>query len=135
MNFAAVCSWFKRRKPHHPDVDKQLGELCNIVRSKNDLVEVINERIPLRLVGKRYTGLCPFHEERIPFFSVSPDLQVYHCFDCGAGGDVYRFVMDYEKIDFPSAVRMLADHAGILIDDSTYSKLVKWSKKRGYKRH
>jgi DNA primase len=83
------------------------------IAAANDIVEVIGSYFPLKRAGSSYKALCPFHQEKSPSFNVSPQRQSFHCFGCGAGGSVFRFVMDYEHLDFPSAVRKLAARAGI----------------------
>ena len=83
------------------------------IAAANDIVEVIGSYFPLKRAGANFKALCPFHQEKTPSFHVSPQRQTFHCFGCGAGGSVFRFVMDYEHIDFPSAVRKLAARVGI----------------------
>jgi DNA primase len=83
------------------------------IAAANDIVEVIGSYFPLKRAGTNFKALCPFHQEKTPSFTVSPQRQTFHCFGCGAGGSVFRFVMDYEHLDFPSAVRKLAARAGI----------------------
>ena len=83
------------------------------LRQRVSLAEVVGRRVKLTRRGREYIGLCPFHKEKTPSFLVNPQRQTYHCFGCGAGGDVFRFVMDYEKVDFMTAVKMLAQRAGI----------------------
>ena len=83
------------------------------IAAANDIVEVIGSYFPLKRAGANFKALCPFHQEKTPSFHVSPQRQTFHCFGCGAGGSVFRFVMDYEHIDFPAAVRKLAARAGI----------------------
>ena len=85
------------------------------VAEANDIVEVVGSYFPLKRAGTALRALCPFHREKSPSFHVNPARQSYHCFGCGAGGGVLRFVMDYEHIDFPSAVRKLAQRAGVPI--------------------
>ena len=85
------------------------------VAAANDIVDVIGSYFPLKRAGANFRALCPFHQEKTPSFHVSPQRQTFHCFGCGVGGSVFRFVMDYEHIDFPSAVRKLATRAGIPI--------------------
>jgi DNA primase len=86
------------------------------VRDANDIVDVIGSYIQLKRAGTAHKALCPFHKEKTPSFNVNQHRQIYHCFGCGAGGDVFRFVMEYEGIDFGMAVRMLADRAGIQLE-------------------
>lgn len=83
------------------------------VREANDIVEVIGEVVSLKKAGSRWAGLCPFHQEKTASFYVNPGMQAYHCFGCGAGGDVFSFVMAHEKLTFPEAVRHLAERAGL----------------------
>jgi DNA primase len=83
------------------------------VAAANDIVEVIGSYFPLKRAGTTFKALCPFHQEKTPSFTVSPQRQTFHCFGCGVGGSVFRFVMDYEHLDFPAAVRKLAARAGI----------------------
>ena len=90
-------------------------EIVEEVRARNDIVEVVSGYVRLQKKGGRYWGLCPFHNEKSASFSVNGDLQVYHCFGCGAGGNVYTFVMNYENYSFPEAVRMLAERAGVAL--------------------
>lgn len=88
-------------------------ETIQRVTAANDIVEVIGSYFPLKRAGTSFRALCPFHREKSPSFHVNPARQSFHCFGCGAGGGVLRFVMDYEHVDFPSAVRRLAQRAGI----------------------
>lgn len=83
------------------------------VREAVDLVALVGEKVALRRAGRSWKGLCPFHAERTPSFTVNPDRQVWHCFGCGKGGDVFAWVTELEKVAFPEALQMLADRAGI----------------------
>ena len=85
------------------------------IAAANDIVEVIGSYFPLKRAGANFKALCPFHQEKTPSFTVSPQRQTFHCFGCGVGGSVFRFVMDYEHVDFPSAVRKLAARVGITL--------------------
>ena len=85
------------------------------VRRANDIVDVIKEYVPLKKSGSNYFGLCPFHGEKTPSFSVSPSRQMYHCFGCGASGTVYQFMENYLHMSFPEAAEALADRAGITL--------------------
>lgn len=91
-------------------------EIIQQVAAANDIVEVIGSYFPLKRAGPTYKALCPFHQERTPSFSVNPARQIFKCFGCGAGGSMFRFVMDYEHIEFTAAVRKLAERAGIRIE-------------------
>jgi len=91
------------------------SETIEHIAAANDIVEVIGSYFPLKRAGANFRALCPFHQEKTPSFMVSPSRQTFHCFGCGAGGSVFRFVMDYEHTDFPSAVRKLAARAGMTV--------------------
>jgi DNA primase len=91
------------------------SETIEHIAAANDVVEVIGSYFPLKRAGANFKALCPFHQEKTPSFVVSPSRQTFHCFGCGAGGSVFRFVMDYEHTDFPSGVRKLAARAGITV--------------------
>ena len=84
-------------------------DLIEEIRMKNDIVDVISGYVKLQRKGSSYFGLCPFHNEKSPSFSVSPGKQMYYCFGCGAGGNVFTFLMEYENFTFPEALEMLAD--------------------------
>src|SRR5881394_2861422 len=125
------------------------------IAAANDIVEVIGTYFPLKRAGSTFKALCPFHQEKTPSFTVSPSRQTFHCFGCGAGGSVFRFVMDYEHLDFPAAVKKLAARVGIPVieergsnrgeDDRQLAKdwqigfapeswdaFLKWALERGY---
>ena len=87
--------------------------LIEEVRMKNDIVDVISSYVKLQKKGSSYFGLCPFHNEKSPSFSVSPSKQMYYCFGCGAGGNVLTFIMEYENYSFPEALKYLADRVGV----------------------
>jgi len=91
------------------------SETIEQIAAANDIVEVIGSYFPLKRAGANFKALCPFHQEKTPSFHVSPQRQTFHCFGCGVGGSAFRFVMEYEHIDFPSAVRKLAGRVGIPI--------------------
>lgn len=91
------------------------SETIEQIAAANDIVDVIGSYFPLKRAGTNFKALCPFHQEKTPSFIVSPNRQTFHCFGCGAGGSAFRFVMEYEHVDFPSAVRKLAARAGIAI--------------------
>ncbi len=96
-------------------------EIIEEVQERNDIVSVISEYVKLTRKGNSYFGLCPFHNEKTPSFSVSPDKQMYYCFGCGAGGNVIRFIMEYENLTFQEAVRFLADRAGMSLPEEEES--------------
>lgn len=97
-------------------------EIVEEVRSRNDIVDVISGYVKLQKKGSNYFGLCPFHNEKSPSFSVSPQKQMYYCFGCGAGGNVITFLMEYESYTFPEALKILADRAGVKLPEVEYSK-------------
>jgi DNA primase len=86
------------------------------IRQNNDVVEVIGSYFPLKRAGANFRALCPFHKEKTPSFNVNPQKQIWHCFGCGAGGDVFTFVMKYENLEFVDSVRRLAERAGIKLE-------------------
>lgn len=100
-------------------------ELIEEVRTKNDIVDVISGYVRLQKKGGSYFGLCPFHNEKSPSFSVSRGKQMYYCFGCGAGGNVFTFLMEYENFSFIEAVRFLAGRAGIELPAMEYSREAK----------
>ena len=100
-------------------------ELIEEIRTRNDIVDVISGYVRLQKKGSSYFGLCPFHNEKSPSFSVSRQKQMYYCFGCGAGGNVFTFLMEYENFSFVEAVKYLADRAGIALPEREYSKEAK----------
>ena len=97
-------------------------DIIEEVRTRNDIVDVISGYVKLQRRGSSYFGLCPFHNEKSPSFSVSPGKQMYYCFGCGAGGNVYTFLMEYENYSFQEAVKALADRAGVRLPEIEYSR-------------
>ena len=93
-------------------------EVIEEVRRSNNIVDIIGGYVRLQKKGSSYFGLCPFHNEKSPSFSVSPNKQMYYCFGCGAGGNVFTFIMEYENQTFPEAVKILADRAGIALPEA-----------------
>jgi len=93
----------------------EAGSIADRVKQQADIVRVIGEYVRLKKSGQNFTGLCPFHGEKTPSFAVHPVKQIYHCFGCGKGGDVFSFVMEMEKCQFPEAVRIVAEKCGIAI--------------------
>ncbi len=100
-------------------------ELIEEVRAKSDIVDVISGYVRLQKKGSSHFGLCPFHNEKSPSFSVSRGKQMYYCFGCGAGGNVFTFLMEYENFSFVEAVKILADRAGVDLPEMEYSKEAK----------
>jgi DNA primase len=102
------------------------------IRSQTDIVEVVGQYVSLKKKGRNWFGLCPFHGERTPSFSVNPELNIFKCYGCGKGGDVYTFLMEYEKVTFAQSVELLADRLGLKIprrkkereQDDSYDRLV-----------
>lgn len=97
-------------------------DIVEEVRARNDIVDVISGYVKLQKKGSNYFGLCPFHNEKSPSFSVSPAKQMYYCFGCGAGGNVITFIMEYENYSFTEALRMLAERAGVELPTVEYDK-------------
>ena len=97
-------------------------EVIEEVRMKNDIVDVVSGYVKLQKKGANYFGLCPFHNEKSPSFSVSPGKQMYYCFGCGAGGNVFTFLMEYENYTFQEALQSLADRAGVALPKMEYGK-------------
>jgi DNA primase len=105
------------------------------VKTAADIVALVEARTRLRKVGGRYTGLCPFHQERTPSFSVSPDRGTYHCFGCGAGGDAISFVEETEGVDFVGAIEWLADRFGVPLEYEESSPAADAARKRRDRLH
>src|SRR6266404_943841 len=86
------------------------------IRAASDIVDVIGGYLPLKRAGANFVALCPFHREKSPSFNVNPHRQIFHCFGCHKGGDVFSFVREFESVDFPEALRRLADRAKIPLE-------------------
>lgn len=97
-------------------------EIIEEVRTRSDIVDIVSGYVRLQKKGANYFGLCPFHHEKSPSFSVAPAKQMYHCFGCGVSGNVFTFVMEYENYSFREAVEMLADRSGVTLPKMEYSK-------------
>ena len=93
-------------------------EILDEVRRNNDIIDIISQYTTLKRKGRNYFACCPFHNEKTPSFSVSPDKQIFKCFGCGVGGDVVHFLMKIENISFPEAVQELANRAHIQLPTS-----------------
>ena len=93
----------------------EAGSFAERVKQQADIVRVIGEYVRLKKSGANFTGLCPFHQEKTPSFAVHPVKQIYHCFGCGAGGDVFKFVMEMDKSTFPESIRTVAEKCGIAV--------------------
>src|SRR5271156_1039867 len=93
----------------------EAGSFADRVKQQADIVRVVGEYVRLKKSGQNFTGLCPFHAEKSPSFAVHPTKQIYHCFGCQVGGDVFKFVMEMEKVAFPEAIRIVAEKCGIAV--------------------
>ncbi len=110
------------------------SDLLEEIRNRCDIVDIISEYVHLKPAGKGFKGLCPFHEEKTPSFMVSPEKQLFHCFGCGEGGNVFNFLMKYEKLSFFEAVKMLAQKAGVPLPvDEEKENILHKKKERLYK--
>jgi len=89
------------------------SDLLEEIRNRCDIVDIVSEYVHLKPAGKGFKGLCPFHGEKTPSFMVSPEKQLFHCFGCGEGGNVFNFLMKYERLSFFEAVKMLAQKSGV----------------------
>ncbi|MBM3263951.1 MAG: DNA primase [candidate division Zixibacteria bacterium] len=94
-------------------------ELVDTIRAQADIVDVVSDFVTLKKTGKNYSGLCPFHNEKTPSFSVNPERQIFHCFGCGKGGNVFTFLMEHEKMTFIEAVRNVAGRLNIVLPDTS----------------
>ncbi len=90
------------------------------IRERIDIVSYLSESLTLKKAGRNFKAVCPFHTEKSPSFMVSPERQAWHCFGCAKGGDIYTFVMEYDRVEFPEALRMLAKRAGITLTQSKF---------------
>jgi DNA primase len=99
------------RGPRSPD------DWLERVRAASDILEVVGQTVQLKRSGRNWVGLCPFHSEKTPSFSVSGERQLYHCYGCKAGGDVFKFVQEIERVDFLDAVELLSRRAGIAVPE------------------
>lgn len=100
-------------------------DLVEEIRTKNDIIDVISSYVKLQKKGSSHFGLCPFHNEKSPSFSVSQSKQMYYCFGCGAGGNVFTFIMEYENYSFPEALKMLSERVGVELPEVEYSEEAK----------
>ncbi|MDE2025562.1 MAG: DNA primase, partial [Patescibacteria group bacterium] len=103
------------------------------VREKTDIVALINSYVPLKKMGQNFKAPCPFHNEKTPSFVVSPERQIWHCFGCGKGGDCFTFLMEYEHMEFPEALRFLADKAGVILVQKGFDSVGNTKKEQLYK--
>ena len=91
------------------------------IKNATDILDIVSEAVVLKKTGRNYVGLCPFHTEKTPSFTVSPDKQIFHCFGCGVGGNVFSFVMKHDNLSFPETVRILAERSGIAVSNHQLS--------------
>ncbi len=92
-------------------------DILQRIRDATDIVDLVSEHVQLVKKGRNYSGLCPFHDEKTPSFSVDPDRQFYHCFGCGVGGNVFKFVQEIDRVTFVEAVKFLAERTGIALPE------------------
>src|SRR6056297_2039323 len=95
------------------------NDIVEKIKNNINIVELISDYVQLKKSGRNYKGLCPFHQEKTPSFTVNPENQYFHCFGCGAGGDVFTFLMDIESLTFKEALKILAERAGVEIPART----------------
>ena len=96
-------------------------DIVEAIRERTDIVQIVGQVVKLQRKGNSLVGLCPFHDDRRPSFSVVPHKGIYHCFSCGVGGDVYKFVMNTRGLSFPEAVRELGEACGITVQERELS--------------
>jgi len=107
-----------------------------LIKSKLDIVDIVSKYVDLKRAGRNYKGICPFHNEKTPSFMVNPELQIFKCFGCGKGGDIFEFIQEIEKVDFPESLRSLAETAGVeLKQQNPKNKEFEKLKKRALKAH
>src|SRR5947209_5929765 len=109
----------RRHQRESVEVHETAGGVAAEVKSRLNIVDVIGETVQLRKAGTTYKGICPFHGEKTPSFTVTPNRESWKCFGCGLGGDVFSFVMQRDSVPFPDALRTLAAKAGVEIDERT----------------
>jgi len=97
-------------------------EIIDDIAARSDIVEIVNEYVPLKQKGKYYFGLCPFHNEKTPSFSVTPDKQIFHCFGCAVGGNIFNFLMQIEGLSYVEAIEKLAQRAGVSLPKQELSQ-------------
>lgn len=128
------CSWYNTT--HKPQLArmacrKHMDQVSEI-RSKTDIVALIQTYIPLKKMGRNFKANCPFHGEKTPSFVVSPERQIWHCFGCGKGGDCFTFLMEYDHMEFPEALRILADKAGVKLENHHFDTGLSSKKEKLY---
>jgi DNA primase len=106
-------------------VPRQSDNVLSAIKNAVDIVALVGEYRPVRRAGNRYKALCPFHDDHNPSLELNPERQSYKCWSCGAGGDVFDFVKNIEHVEFPEALRMLADRAGVVLESSRAPAAVK----------
>src|SRR3989344_5373879 len=103
-----------------------------LVRERTDIIQLLQEYVPLKKAGRNFKANCPFHNESTPSFMVSPERGMWHCFGCKKGGDAYTFLMEYEHMEFPEALRFLAKRAGVTLHEGPRSSALASRKERIY---
>src|SRR6056297_757612 len=98
------------------------------IKEKLDIVDIIRDYVPLKASGSNFKANCPFHNEKTASFMVSPEKQIYHCFGCGRGGDVFKFIMEIEGLDFVETLKLLAPKAGVTLEQKNYQSSSKKSR-------
>lgn len=119
--------------PVSATIDSQHMDQVTEIRNKTDIVSLIQTFLPLKKAGHNFKTNCPFHGEKTPSFVVSPERQIWHCFGCGKGGDVYSFLMDFERMEFPEALRILAEKAGVQLEQKGFDTTTSSKKEIIYK--
>src|SRR5690554_5523726 len=96
-------------------------EIIDQIVASADIVDIVSEYVPLKKTGRNFQGLCPFHHEKTPSFVVSPEKQIFHCFGCGVGGNIFSFLMQTDGLTFPEAAQKLAQRVGVTIPEKEMS--------------
>ena len=99
-----------------------MADVVEEIKSRLNIEDLVAQYVQLKRAGRNFKGLCPFHSEKTPSFMVSPDKQIAYCFGCHKGGDLFKFLQEVEGVDFPNAVKILADRAGVKLEKTTFSK-------------
>src|SRR5438067_595737 len=105
-----------RAEIQEPPVPRTSESTLAAIKHAVDIVALVGEYLPLHRSGSKFKALCPFHDDHSPSLELNPDRQSFKCWSCGAGGDVFDFVKDYERVEFPEALRMLAERAGVALE-------------------
>ena len=100
----------------------------DLIKQKIDIGDLIGSYIPVKRAGRNLKALCPFHNEKTPSFVISPERQIWHCFSCGKGGDIFTFIEEYERLDFSESLKLLAEKAGIKLRKNVFKPGIKEKK-------